>query len=184
MFVAACLLSRFFVRSTPADCLCLPTMSFFREGHPKRQSLPALCQPKTTGDTRGPAEEAKGRSLASLMEGDRVKISDFMGRGFASLFVGWIGLQSALQVCVPRSCFQIATTLRPSPPPPVVFGLPRHGVPLPPLLVSDGHGTASPPPPPSVFSDCHDDPSTHPLRVTVVTSPTGSSPLVLRPSLG
>ncbi|CAM9895691.1 unnamed protein product, partial [Hapterophycus canaliculatus] len=49
------------------------------------------------GDTRGPAEEAKGRSLASLGVGDRVKISDFMGRGFASLFVGWIGLQSALQ---------------------------------------------------------------------------------------
>ncbi|CBJ26640.1 conserved unknown protein [Ectocarpus siliculosus] len=49
------------------------------------------------GDTRGPAEDAKGRSLASLEEGDRVKISDFMGRGFSSLFVGWIGLQSALQ---------------------------------------------------------------------------------------
>eukprot|EP00752_Nemacystus_decipiens_P018692 g16756.t1 len=49
------------------------------------------------GDTRGAAEEAKGRSLAALEEGDRVKMSDFMGRGFASLFVGWIGLQSALQ---------------------------------------------------------------------------------------
>lgn len=33
-------------------------------------------------------------------------MSDFMGRGFASLFVGWIGLQSALQVPVrgPRAC--------------------------------------------------------------------------------
>ena len=53
-----------------------------------------------SGDPRGPAEEAKGRSLAALDTGDQVKISDFMGRGFASLFVGWIGLQSALQVCV------------------------------------------------------------------------------------
>lgn len=53
---------------------------------------------KTEGDTRGPAEEARGRSLAALEKGDRVKMSDFMGRGFASLFVGWIGLQSALQV--------------------------------------------------------------------------------------
>lgn len=50
------------------------------------------------GDTRGPAEEARGRSLAALEEGDKVKLSDFMGRGFSSLFVGWIGLQSALQV--------------------------------------------------------------------------------------
>ncbi|CAM9166186.1 unnamed protein product [Laminaria digitata] len=49
------------------------------------------------GDTRGPAEEAKGRSLAALVVGDKVKLSDFMGRGFSSLFVGWIGLQSALQ---------------------------------------------------------------------------------------
>lgn len=70
-----------------------------------RPSPPAvLCSTKppkkysNEGDTRGPAEEAKGRSLAALEKGDRVKMSDFMGRGFASLFVGWIGLQSALQV--------------------------------------------------------------------------------------
>ncbi len=59
-----------------------------------------LCESIDPGDTRGPAEEARGRSLAALEKGDRVKMSDFMGRGFASLFVGWIGLQSALQVRV------------------------------------------------------------------------------------
>lgn len=51
-----------------------------------------------TGDVRGPAEETRGRSLARLEAGDTVKISEFMGRGFSSLLVGWIGLHSALQV--------------------------------------------------------------------------------------
>ena len=36
--------------------------------------------------------------MAALEVGDKVRLSDFMGRGFSSLFVGWIGLQSALQV--------------------------------------------------------------------------------------
>lgn len=50
------------------------------------------------GHVGGAPEDFKGRSLAALEQGDRVKLSDFIGRGFSSLFVGWIGLQSALQV--------------------------------------------------------------------------------------
>lgn len=76
-------------------------MEKWRNGVPNESRVDSfLFRYGRPGDTRGPAEEAEGRTLAGLKKGDTLKISDFMGRGFSSLFVGWIGLQSALQVKV------------------------------------------------------------------------------------